>query len=83
MSRTDFSNEVFAFGTSREIDIGYALVRATRLICVDELGWEMYVPVEFEVDVYDTLHAVGAAFGLKGAGYYVIDSMRIEKGYRA
>ena len=83
VSRADFSNEAFAFGTSREIDLGYATVRATRLTYVGELGWELYVPVEFAVGVYETLHAAGAAFGLKDAGYYAIDSLRIEKGYRA
>lgn len=83
VSRADFSNEAFAFGTSQEIDLGYATVRATRLTYVGELGWELYVPVEFAVGVYETLHAAGAAFGLKDAGYYAIDSLRIEKGYRA
>jgi 4-methylaminobutanoate oxidase (formaldehyde-forming) len=83
VSTADFSNEAFPFGTSREIDLGYATVRATRLTYVGELGWELYVPVEFAVGVYETLHAAGTAFGLKDAGYYAIDSLRIEKGYRA
>ncbi|VVD91145.1 GcvT family protein [Pandoraea fibrosis] len=83
VSKADFSNDAFPFGTSREIDLGYATVRATRLTYVGELGWELYVPVEFAVGVYETLHAAGEAFGLKDAGYYAIDSLRIEKGYRA
>ena len=83
VSRADFSNEAFAFGQSREVDIGYATVRATRLTYVGELGWELYVPVEFAVGVYETLHAAGKEFGLVNAGYYAIESLRIEKGYRA
>lgn len=83
VSKADWSNEAFAFGQSREIDLGYATVRATRLTYVGELGWELYVPVEFAVGVYETLHAAGKAFGLVNAGYYAIDSLRIEKGYRA
>jgi 4-methylaminobutanoate oxidase (formaldehyde-forming) len=83
VSRADFSNDAFPFGASREIDLGYATVRATRLTYVGELGWELYVPVEFAVGVYETLHAAGEPFGLKDAGYYAIDSLRIEKGYRA
>ncbi|MEO8133453.1 MAG: FAD-dependent oxidoreductase [Betaproteobacteria bacterium] len=83
VSKADWSNAAFAFGASREVDIGYATVRATRLSYVGELGWELYVPVEFAVGVYETLHAAGAAFGLVDAGYYAIDSLRIEKGYRA
>ncbi|MGF6774237.1 heterotetrameric sarcosine oxidase gamma subunit [Paraburkholderia sp. GAS199] len=83
VSKADWSNEAFAFGQSREVDLGYATVRATRLTYVGELGWELYVPVEFAVGVYETLHAAGRAFGLVNAGYYAIDSLRIEKGYRA
>ncbi|MGF6757069.1 GcvT family protein [Paraburkholderia sp. GAS42] len=83
VSKADFSHEAFAFGQSREVDIGYATVRATRLTYVGELGWELYVPVEFAVCVYETLHAAGREFGLVNAGYYAIDSLRIEKGYRA
>ncbi|TKC92592.1 FAD-dependent oxidoreductase [Trinickia terrae] len=83
VSKSDYSNEAFPFGTSREVDIGYATVRATRLTYVGELGWELYVPVEFAVGVYETLMAAGGAFGLVNAGYYALESLRIEKGYRA
>ena len=83
VSKADWSDAGFAFGTSREVDIGYATARATRLSYVGELGWELYVPVEFAVGVYETLHEAGPAFGLVDAGYYAIDSLRIEKGYRA
>jgi 4-methylaminobutanoate oxidase (formaldehyde-forming) len=83
VSRADWSDAAFPFGTSREVDIGYATVRATRLTYVGELGWELYVPVEFAVGVYETLHEAGRAYGLVDAGYYAIDSLRIEKGYRA
>ena len=83
VSRAEWSNAAFPFGTSREVDIGYATVRATRLTYVGELGWELYVPVEFAAGVYDTLHDAGVRCGLVDAGYYAIDSLRIEKGYRA
>jgi heterotetrameric sarcosine oxidase gamma subunit len=83
ISKADWSNAAFPFGQSREVDIGYATVRATRLTYVGELGWELYVPVEFAAGVYETLQHAGAAFGLVNAGYYAIDSLRIEKGYRA
>ncbi|MGZ8254285.1 MAG: GcvT family protein [Burkholderiaceae bacterium] len=83
VSTDDFSNEAFPFGTSREIDLGYATVRATRLTYVGELGWELYTPVEFAVGVYETLLAAGRELGVTNAGYYAIDSLRLEKGYRA
>ena len=83
VSTADFSSEAFPFGHSREIDLGYATVRATRLTYVGELGWELYVPVEFAVGVYETLMQAGAALGIANAGYYALESLRLEKGYRA
>ena len=68
---------------SREIDLGYATVRATRITYVGELGWELYVPPDFAVGVYEDLIAVGADLGLANAGYYAIESLRLEKAYRA
>ena len=83
VSTADFSPHSFPFGASRMIDIGYATVRATRLTYVGELGWELYVPVEFAVAVYEALFAGGGGIGVAHAGYYAIDSLRLEKGYRA
>lgn len=78
----DMGNKAFPFGASREIAIGYATVRATRLTYVGELGWELYIPVEFAQGVYDTILAAGAEFGLRHAGYHALDSLRMEKAYR-
>jgi len=83
VSRADFSNEAFPFGISQEIDCGYSTVRATRVTYVGELGWELYVPTEFAVGVYETLMEAGADLGVTDGGYYTINSMRLEKGYRA
>jgi 4-methylaminobutanoate oxidase (formaldehyde-forming) len=83
VSSARFDNASFPFGSSREIDLGYATVRATRLTYVGELGWELYVPVEFTVGVYESLLEAGRDLGLVNAGYYAIDSLRLEKGYRA
>lgn len=78
----DLSDRGFPFATSRVIEIGYALVRASRITYVGELGWELYVPTEFMQGVYDELVAGGAAFGLVHAGYHALNSLRIEKAYR-
>ena len=78
----DVSDAAFPFGTSREVEIGYALVRAQRLTYVGELGYELYVPTEFAAHLYDALSEAGAQFGLRPAGYHAMDSLRIEKGYR-
>ncbi|HUZ52691.1 MAG TPA: FAD-dependent oxidoreductase [Streptosporangiaceae bacterium] len=83
LSRADLSGEAFGFGQSRQIDLGYATVRATRLTYVGELGWELCVPAEFAVGVYEDLMAAGADHGAVNAGYYAIESLRLEKAYRA
>jgi 4-methylaminobutanoate oxidase (formaldehyde-forming) len=79
LTSADLSDDGFPFGTSRLISLGYATVRATRITYVGELGWELYVPAEFAVGVYEDLIEAGAGRG----GYYTIESLRLEKGYRA
>jgi len=83
LSRADLSPAAFPFATSQEIDLGYARVRASRVTYVGELGWELYVPSEFAVGVYEQLVAAGEPFGLRDAGYYALNSLRLEKAYRA
>ena len=83
LTRADLSNETFGFAQSRQIDLGYATVRATRLTYVGELGWELCCPAEFAVGVYEDLMAAGADLGVVNGGYYAIESLRLEKGYRA
>jgi 4-methylaminobutanoate oxidase (formaldehyde-forming) len=79
----DLAEEGFPFGTSREISVAGATVRATRITYVGELGWELYVPTELALGVYDALMAAGQELGVVNAGYYAIESLRLEKGYRA
>jgi glycine cleavage system T protein len=78
----DLSDAAFPFATSQEIELGYALVRASRITYVGELGWELYVPTEFMVGVYDEIVAAGPQHGLVHAGYHALNSLRIEKAYR-
>ena len=78
----DLSNEGFPFATSREIELGYAIVRASRITFVGELGWELYISTEFMAGVYDAIVAAGAAYDLKHCGYHALNSLRMEKGYR-
>jgi 4-methylaminobutanoate oxidase (formaldehyde-forming) len=83
LSHDCFDDEAFPFGTSREVRIGSATVRATRITYVGELGWELYVPCDLAVGVYEDLFAAGKDLGVVPAGYYAIEAMRLEKGYRA
>ena len=83
LSGADLSDGGFPFSTSRHLRIGTATVRATRITYVGELGWELYVPTEFAAGVYEDLLSAGESLGAVPAGYYTIDAMRLEKGYRA
>jgi 4-methylaminobutanoate oxidase (formaldehyde-forming) len=82
VSDADFSNEGFPFGQSREIEIGYAKVRASRITYVGELGWEVYIPAEFAAHVYERIVEAGATHDLGFAGYHAMNSLRMEKAYR-
>jgi glycine cleavage system T protein len=83
LTDADLSPVSFPFGASREIWLASALVRATRITYVGELGWELYVPTEFAPGVYDALVEAGADLELRHAGYHAMDSLRMEKAYRA
>ncbi len=83
LSDDDLSNEGFPFGTCRQITVGGTPVRALRVTYVGELGWELHVATEFALTLYRRLSVAGQAFGLANAGYRAIESLRLEKGYRA
>ncbi len=83
LTDADLGNEAFPFATSQEIHLGRALVRASRITYVGELGWELYVPMELAAAVYDALWEAGGDLEMRDAGYYAIDSLRMEKAYRA
>src|SRR4051794_7591225 len=83
LTKAPLDNAVFPFGMIREIGIGYATVLASRRTYVGELGWELYVRTEYAGGVYDALMEADGDLGARNAGYYAIESLRLEKGYRA
>ncbi|WP_209506743.1 MULTISPECIES: FAD-dependent oxidoreductase [unclassified Ruegeria] len=83
VTRDDVSNDGFKFGTIRTIGIAGCPVRALRVTYVGELGWELHLPVEYAQTVYSALMQAGQPQGLVNAGYRAIESLRLEKGYRA
>ena len=82
ITSADLSNEAFPFRTAREIEVGFARVLCIRITYLGELGYELYVPTEQAVHVYDRIAEAGAAFGLRHAGLKALASLRMEKGYR-
>lgn len=83
LSPDDLSKTGMPFAMTREIDVGYARVRAARMSYVGGPGYELYVPTDQCVTLYDALDQTGAEFGLRDAGYYTLDALRIEAGRRA
>lgn len=76
-------SEEFPFGNARVIGVGPATARALRVTYVGELGWELHLPAEQMAAAYDALWSAGQDLGVTNAGHYAINSLRIEKGYRA
>jgi 4-methylaminobutanoate oxidase (formaldehyde-forming) len=83
LTRDDVSNAALPFAHHRALSVAGCPVRALRITYVGELGYELHVPVEFAATLFDALQAAGGAHGLKLAGYRAIESLRLEKGYRA
>jgi 4-methylaminobutanoate oxidase (formaldehyde-forming) len=82
LTSVSLSNEDFPYLTAREIDIGFARVQAIRVTYLGELGWELYIPTEHAMDVYERLIDAGPAHGLRHAGLEALSSLRLEKAYR-
>ncbi len=83
LAESDLGRDVFPFGTMQEVMIAGAPVRVLRISFVGELGYELHVPTEYLLTVFDTLHDAGVEHGLVNAGYRAIDSLRLEKQFCA
>ncbi|MBC8241544.1 MAG: GcvT family protein, partial [Alphaproteobacteria bacterium] len=79
----DVSHDRFSFMTTRDIRIGYAPAVAYRVTYIGELGWELYIPMEYMQYAYETLLKAGQGLGITNIGYRAIDSLRLEKRYLA
>jgi heterotetrameric sarcosine oxidase gamma subunit len=82
VTSADLSNAAFPFRAAREIDVGFARALCIRITYLGELGYELYVPTEQALHVYDRLVAAGEPLGLRHAGLKALASLRLEKGYR-
>lgn len=82
VSPNDFTNDVNPFGTAQEIEIGMGLARVHRVTYVGELGWEIYISADQAGHVFETLAEAGTEFGMRLCGMHMMDSCRIEKGFR-
>ena len=83
LTNTDLNHTAFPFMSSQEIELAGIKVRATRITYVGELGWEIYAPVANGLALWTALVDTGKDLGLIPCGYRAIESLRLEKGYRA
>jgi glycine cleavage system aminomethyltransferase T len=83
LTDVNLCNESFPFGTAQTISLGMTTVRAVRITYVGELGWELHVPMSQALQLYESLMNAGRDLGAVNAGHYAINSLRLEKGYRA
>ncbi|MAT88973.1 MAG: FAD-dependent oxidoreductase [Aestuariivita sp.] len=83
VSNCDVSDMAHPFGRAQKIGIAGCPVLALRITYVGELGWELHMPVEYAQTVYEKLQEAGVTHGLRNAGYRAIETLRLEKGYRA
>jgi sarcosine dehydrogenase len=83
LTSSDVSNEAFPFGHVRELTVAGEKLRALRVTYVGELGWELHVPIAAIGRVFDALMDAGAPFDIRPVGYRALESLRLEKGYRA
>jgi glycine cleavage system aminomethyltransferase T/glycine/D-amino acid oxidase-like deaminating enzyme len=81
-SDDDVSNDALPFRRARRIDVAGAPVLAQRITYVGELGYELYVPPQWAVQVWDRLVEAGTEYGVAAGGYRALESLRLEKGYR-
>ena len=82
VSPNDFSNVANPFGTAQEIELGMGLARIHRVTYVGELGWEVYVSTDMAGHAFETLWEAGQNLNAKLCGMHMMDSCRIEKGFR-
>jgi len=82
VSPNNFSNANNPFGTAQQVEIGMALARAHRVSYVGELGWEVYVSTDMALHVFDALNAARVEMGGRLCGLHMMDSCRMEKGFR-
>lgn len=82
VTRDNVSNNAFPYMTAQRITVGSVPALALRVTYVGEFGWELYAPMEYGLQLWDTLWEAGQPFGLVAGGYRAIESLRLEKGYR-
>jgi dimethylglycine dehydrogenase len=83
LTDADLGNGAFPWLRAREIHIAGVPVRALRVSYVGELGWELHPPIDSLPSLYDAIWEAGRKFGIANYGLYAVNSLRLEKAYKA
>ena len=82
LTTADLSNEAFPYMRAKEIEVGNGVAFALRVTYLGELGWELHIPTDYALTVFDALFEAGRDLGIRNAGLGCLNSLRLEKGYR-
>jgi glycine cleavage system aminomethyltransferase T/glycine/D-amino acid oxidase-like deaminating enzyme len=82
LTTADLSNAAFPYMSAKEIDVYHGVALAVRVTYLGELGWELHIPTDYSLTVYDKLLEAGADLGIRHAGIGALNSLRLEKAYR-
>lgn len=83
LTNADLSNEGFRWLSGQEISVAGITLRALRVSYVGELGWELHPAMDDLAALYDAVWEAGLEFGIANYGLYAVNTMRMEKGYKA
>ena len=81
LTQADLSNEAWKFMRSGQVTVAGIDAVAIRVSFTGDLGWEIYVPEEHQLKLYDALLAAGGDLGVRPVGGRALLSLRVEKGY--
>lgn len=80
----DLSNDAFPWLSARRGNVGMAPdVTLLRVSFTGELGWELHHPMAWQRHILTELLRAGEPHGLKLFGLEALESMRLDKSYRA
>ena len=83
LTDADLSNEGFRWLSGQDVMIAGLPVRALRVSYVGELGWELHPAMDDLAKLYDAVWTAGQEHGIANYGLYAVNTMRMEKGYKA
>jgi len=78
---SDVSREAFPFLAFREVQVGSLPAHVGRISFTGELGYEIWVPAERQLALYDALVEAGSDLGLIHFGARALNSLRLEKSF--